>query len=254
MSAERGDATELVVARIRASIRRGDLKSGDQLPPERELATRYGVSRPSVRSALKTLSGMGVVQIRRGAGTFIVGGPPILHSEPLSYLAALHGFTPRQMFESRLVLEVETAALAAQRATPDQVVELSDQTTAMFASLDDPDAFLLHDIRFHRAVGAASDNPVLAALVEMVASIFQQVRQQSIRGARDLKLAAEEHRAIYQAIRAKDPARARTAMREHLLRAGRTQMIEKMSPGTMEASEPAVTGGGAPGESNDRQT
>jgi GntR family transcriptional regulator, transcriptional repressor for pyruvate dehydrogenase complex len=222
-------AAELVVDRVRALIEGGQLRSGDRLPAERELARELGVSRPSVRSGLKTLAAMGVVQIRQGAGTFITAGPPKLDSEPLSFLAALHGFTRSQMFEARLVLEVTVAGLAADRTrhAPERLIAISDETTGMFASLDNPDAFLDHDIRFHRAVAAAADNPILSSLVDMVSTMFRELRQRTIRNAHDFKLADEEHRMIYQAIRAHDPDRSRRAMSEHLQRALRTQMQEE---------------------------
>jgi GntR family transcriptional repressor for pyruvate dehydrogenase complex len=169
---------------------------------------------------------MGVVQIRQGAGTFITAGPPVLGSEPLSFLAALHGFTSGQMFEARLSLELSVAALAAERATADSLMIIADETTAMFASMGDPEAFLQHDIRFHRAVAAAAANPVLSALVDMVASLFERVRRDTIRNAQDLRQAAEEHRAIYQALRAHDPDQARRTMNDHLRRAQLTQSLE----------------------------
>jgi GntR family transcriptional regulator, transcriptional repressor for pyruvate dehydrogenase complex len=219
-------AAELVVAQVRGLIERGEVRSGDRLPPERELAQQLGVSRPSVRSGLKSLAAMGVVQIRQGAGTFITGGPPVLGSEPLQFLAALHGFSRAQMFEARLVLEVAVAGLAAERAAPDTLMVISDETTGMFASLDQPGPFLDHDIRFHQAVAAASGNPILGSVVEMVAKIFYEFRQARIHAAKDLKLAAEEHRAIYQAIRAGDPERARTAMGDHLRRSAKSQAQE----------------------------
>jgi GntR family transcriptional repressor for pyruvate dehydrogenase complex len=220
-------AADSVVAHVRDGIQRGLFKSGDRLPPERDLAHKLGVSRPSVRSGLHALAGMGVVRIRQGAGTFIMGGPPALDSEPLNMLAALHGFTRSQMFEARVSLEVQVAGMAAQRATAETLIAISDETTAMFASLDNPDAFLVHDIRFHRGVAAAADNPVLCAVVEMVSTAFHRLRQQTIGRARDLKDAAEEHRAIYQAIRARDVERARRAMADHLRRAERTQALEE---------------------------
>ncbi|RPJ71453.1 MAG: FadR family transcriptional regulator [Acidobacteria bacterium] len=223
---EKIPATDVVVARIRKAIERGELKSGDRLPPERELAVSLGVSRPSIRSGLKTLEGMGVLQIRQGAGTFITGGPPALDAEPLTFLAALHGFSREQMFEARIALEVSVVAFAAERATPDQVIAISDETTAMYASLDQPDTFLVHDIKFHRAIAAAANNPVLASLVEMVSSIFYKARQQTIRFATDLRVAADEHRGIYQAIRGHDVERARKAMTDHLRRAELTQTTE----------------------------
>jgi GntR family transcriptional repressor for pyruvate dehydrogenase complex len=174
---------------------------------------------------------MGVVQIRQGAGTFITGGPPVLASEPLSFMAALHGFTRAQMFEARLVLEVAVAGLAAERAAPEKVMAISDETTEMFASLDAPGTFLEHDIRFHQAVAAASDNPILATLVEMVSKLFYQLRRESIGVATDKKQAAEEHRLIYQAIRSRDAGRAREAMANHLRRAALTQAQEASAPG-----------------------
>ncbi len=219
-------AAELVVSRIRALIESAEVRSGDRLPPERDLAQQLGVSRPSVRSGLKSLAAMGVVQIRHGAGTFIADGPPVLGSEPLSFLAALHGFSRAQMFEARLVLEVAVAGLAAERAAPDKVMAISDETTEMFASLDAPNTFLDHDIRFHQAVAAASDNPILASVVEMVAKLFYEFRRKTISVAKDMKVAAEEHRAIYRAIRTRDVERARQAMGDHLRRAALTQAAE----------------------------
>jgi len=235
-------AAEIVVSRVRSSIESGELRSGDRLPAERELARRLGVSRPSVRSGLKSLAAMGVVQIRQGAGTFITAGPPTLGSEPLSFLAALHGFTRAQMFEARHVLEVTVAGIAAERAkqSPERVIAISDETTGMFASLEDPDRFLDHDIRFHRAVAAVADNPILSSLVEMVSALFRELRQGTIRRARDLRQAADEHLAIYQAIRAHDPERSRRAMSDHLQRAQKSQAQEESAPTDPRNAEPSV--------------
>jgi GntR family transcriptional regulator, transcriptional repressor for pyruvate dehydrogenase complex len=232
-------AAELVVTRVRGLIERGEVRSGDRLPPERDLAQQLGVSRPSVRSGLKSLAAMGVVQIRQGAGTFITGGPPVLASEPLRFLAALHGFSRAQMFEARLVLEVAVAGLAAERAVPDKLMVISDETTGMFASLDQPEVFLDHDIRFHQAVALASGNPILASVVEMVSKMFYELRHSRIHVAKDLKQAAEEHRAIYQAIRTGEPERARTAMGDHLRRSALAQAQE--DHGTFDTPDQAYT-------------
>ena len=101
---------------MRALIDRGELRRGDRLPAERDLATQIGVSRPTVRAGLRALAAMGVVRSRHGSGTYIPDGPPALGSEPLSFLAALHGFTREEMYEARRILEVGAAALAAERA------------------------------------------------------------------------------------------------------------------------------------------
>ena len=146
---------------MRALIERGELRRGDRLPAERDLAAQIGVSRPTVRAGLRALAAMGVVRSRHGSGTFIPDGPPALGSEPLSFLAALHGFTRDEMYEARRILEVGAAGLAAERATPEQTATLADEVAGLFASLENPAVFLVHDINFHRSVAAASGNPIV---------------------------------------------------------------------------------------------
>jgi GntR family transcriptional regulator, transcriptional repressor for pyruvate dehydrogenase complex len=220
-------ATEQVVARVYELIKRDDLKPGDRLPPERELAKLLGISRPSLRSGLSSLISMGVLQSRQGAGTFIVDGPPALDSEPLRLLAKLHGFSFDHMFETRLVLEVGAAGLAAERATGDQLATMSEEIAEMFASLKDPQQFLVHDVSFHRAVAAASGNPTLATLVEMVSVILYERRRETIARAHDFNEALDLHRRVYRAIRAHKPDEAREAMREHIVRAQRAFALEE---------------------------
>ena len=165
-----------------------------------------------MRAGLRALAAMGVVRSRHGSGTYIPDGPPALGSEPLSFLAALHGFTREEMYEARRILEVGAAGLAAERAAPDQMATLADEVAGLFASLDDPQVFLVHDINFHRSVAAASGNPIVASLVEMVSALYYERRRDTAARAsdRDLRDAAEMHRRIYQAIRARD-AEARAA-------------------------------------------
>ena len=215
-----------VVEHVRRLIEKGTLGPGDRLPGERDLAQELGVSRPSVRSGLEALEAIGVVVSRRGAGTFIAEGPPDLGIEPLSLLASLHRLTAGEMFEARLVLEVGVAGLAAQHATADALATMADVVSEMFASLEDPKAFLVHDVRFHRAVAAGCGNRVLAALMEMVSAQFYELRKQTIDRARDLKESAEMHRRIYRAIRAHDREAAQAAMTEHLEAARHAQTLE----------------------------
>ncbi len=226
MKSSDGVTAELVVQHVRGLIERGELRPGDRLPAERELAVQLGVSRPSVRAGLRSLAAIGVLQTRHGAGTFITDGPPTLGSEPLSFLAALHGFTRDEMFEARRALEVGVAGLAAERANDEQIATIAEEITGMFAALDDPQTFLIHDIRFHRSVAEASGNPILASLVEMVSALFYEQRRKTAQHGRDLKESAHLHRAIYHAIRAHDPKRASAAMSEHLSVAQQAQALE----------------------------
>jgi GntR family transcriptional repressor for pyruvate dehydrogenase complex len=222
-----GQATEHVVARVYELIKRDDLKPGDRLPPERELAKHLGISRPSLRAGLSSLISMGVLQSRQGAGTFIVDGPPALDSEPLRLLAQLHGFSFDNMFETRTILEVGAAGLAAERATAEHLAVMSDEIAEMFAALKEPQQFLVHDIGFHRAVAAACGNPTLATLVEMVSAILYERRRDTIDRAHDFNEALELHRRVYRAIRARKPDEAREAMREHIVRAQRAFALEE---------------------------
>lgn len=230
--AEAPSTRDRVVEHVRRLIESGALRPGDRLPGERDLAHELGLSRPSVRSGLEALESMGVVVSRRGAGTFIADGPPDLGSEPLSLLASLHRFTPGEMFEARLVLEVGIAGLAARNAAAEQLAAMAEETTEMFAALADPAAFLRHDVRFHRAVAAGCGNRVLAALMEMVAAQFYELRKETVEHARDLRDSAEMHRRIFRAIRSRDAEGARLAMAEHLEKARQAQDQEARAGGT----------------------
>src|SRR4051794_14156564 len=225
-------STEQVVSFVRALIEKGELRRGDRLPAERDLAMQIGVSRPTVRAGLRALQAMGVVISRHGSGTYIPDGPPALGSEPLSFQAALHGFTREEMYEARRILEVGAAGLAAERAAPEQLATLADEVAGLFASLEEPRVFLVHDINFHRSVAAASGNPIVASLVEMVSALYYERRRITAERAvdRDLRDAADSHRQIYQAVRARDVEGARRAMSEHLLRSRTYQAKETQSP------------------------
>jgi GntR family transcriptional repressor for pyruvate dehydrogenase complex len=232
------DSTQQVVAHVRNLIEQGALKPGDRLPAERDLAARVGVSRPTVRAGLRALAAIGVVQSRHGSGTYIPDGPPSLGTDALSFLAALHGFTRDEMYEARRILEVGAAGLAAKRATPDQIATMAEEVASLFAALADPQVFLVHDINFHRAVAAASGNPILASLVEMVSALSYERRRDTAARAsgRDMRDAAEIHRRIYQAIRAHDADEAGRAMQTLLMQASAHQAQEAGGP------EPAGTG------------
>ena len=222
-----GQTTD-VLAYVRALIERGEIGPGDRLPPERALATDIGVSRPTLRGGLQALAAMGVVQSRRGSGTYIPAGPPSLSSTPLRFMASLHGVTRDQLFEARQILEGEVAALAAMRATPQQLSALADVVSELFASLADPQQFLVHDVNFHRLVADASGNPALTSLVGMVVGVFFERRRTNASRAtpRNLDDAARMHRRIYRAIRTQDAEGARAAMHEHLARARAFQAAE----------------------------
>jgi GntR family transcriptional repressor for pyruvate dehydrogenase complex len=234
---DKPDSAANVVAHVRGLIDRGALGPGARLPPERDLALQVGVSRPTVRAGLRTLAALGVVRSRRGSGTYIPEGPPTLGNDALSFLAALHKFTGDDVYEARRILEVGGAGLAAERATPDQLATLADEVAGLFATMNDRQAFLVHDINFHRVTAAASGNPIVATLVEMVSALYYERRRATAERAvdRDLRDAADAHRRIYQAVRAHDVDGARRLMNEHLLQAWSYQAQENAIPQAVHA-------------------
>lgn len=227
----RGATSAEVVVQLREMIHRGELRPGDRLPPERDLAKMLGVSRPTLRAGIRSLAAVGVLQSRQGAGTFVVkaDGPPALDSSPLSLMASLHGYTAGEMFEARRALEMAVARLAAERATGEQLATMAEEVAGMYASLEDPEQFLVHDVRFHQAIAAASGNRILTALMNMVAKVLFDIRIKTINNATDLKESAEMHRRIYRAIRERDPEAASGAMQDHLIRAQRGWELEDES-------------------------
>jgi GntR family transcriptional repressor for pyruvate dehydrogenase complex len=223
-----GTTAEEVVTRLREMIHGGELRSGDRLPPERDLAKKLGVSRPTLRAGIRSLSAVGVLKSKQGAGTFVVeaDASPALDSNPLRLMASLHGFSSAEMFEARLILEMAISGLAAERATSEHIAALAEELAEMFATLDVPEEYLVHDMRFHQVIAAASGNRIITALMNMVASILFDVRSKTVHRAHDLKESADMHRLIFRAIREGNIEAARNAMRDHLLLAQKAQTEE----------------------------
>jgi GntR family transcriptional repressor for pyruvate dehydrogenase complex len=224
----KGTSSEEVVTQIREMIQRGDLNFAERLPPERDLAKLLGVSRPTLRAGIRSLVALGVLQSKQGAGTFVVEAEdsPSLDSSPLQMLAALHGFKSEEMFEARLGLEMTIAGLAAERATPEQIASMADEVSEMFASIENPEQYLIHDMQFHQIIAAASGNRILTALMNMVATVLFENRSKTVKFALDLKDSAEQHRQIYRSIREHSVEKAREAMRFHLMSTQKSQAKE----------------------------
>ena len=223
-----GSTAEDVVSRLRDMIHSGELSSGDRLPPERDLAKVLGVSRPTLRAGLRSLSAVGILQSRQGSGTFVVEAEesPTLDTSALRLLSALHGFTSDEMFQARLALEMSIVALAAENASVEQITLLAEAIAGMYASLDDPEQYLVFDMQFHQLVAAASGNGILTALMNMIAAILYDYRRKTVKRATDLKESAEQHHNIYRAIREHNSDSARQAMRVHLIETQRAQRME----------------------------
>jgi len=222
--------TMQVVNHIRALIESGSLQAGDKIPPERELARVLKVSRASLRTGIGYLAAMGVMKVRHGVGTFVADGPPEFGKSSLSLMGALHGFQPWQMFEARLILESSLAAFAAERGKEEHYTALAEELAEMYATLDSPADYLIHDVLFHRIISQASGNPILATLMETVTSALYDQRRKTVERSHDLRESAEMHRDIFRAIRGRNPAEARRLMEQHLRMAESAQGLERSTP------------------------
>ncbi len=208
--------TMRVVDHFSAMIEDGRLHPGDQIPPERDLARSLKMSRASLRAGIGYLAAMGVMNVRHGVGTFVADGPPELGKASISLMGALHGFQPWQMFEARKILEGQLAALAAERGTEAHFTALAEELAEMYATINDPAEYLIHDVRFHRMIAKAAGNPILAALMETVTSALYDDRRKTAERSRGLKQSADLHKELYRAMRAKNSAEAQALMEHHL--------------------------------------
>lgn len=216
-----------VVNHVRSLIEKGTLKPGDQIPPERDLARTLKVSRASLRAGIGHLAALGVMKIKHGVGTFVSDDPPDFGRASLSFIVALHGFQPWQMFEARILVESGLAALAAERGKEDHHAILAEEVTEMFASIERPGEYLIHDVLFHRTIAQASGNPILASIMETLTSSMYDQRRKTVENATDLRESAAMHHEIYRAIRGRKAADARRLTEEHLRMAQTAQGMER---------------------------
>jgi len=218
-----------VVNHVRTLIENGTLQPGDKIPPEREFARTLKISRASLRTGIGYLAAMGVMKVRHGVGTFVADGPPDLGKASLSFMGALHGFQSWQMFEARIILESNLAALAAERGKAEHHGALAEELAEIVASVDSPKDYLIHDVLFHRIVAKASGNPILAAIMETITSSMYDKRRKTVERAIDLRQSAEMHRKIYRAISGRKALEARKLMEQHLRLAQAAQGMERPS-------------------------
>jgi GntR family transcriptional repressor for pyruvate dehydrogenase complex len=170
------------------------------------------------------------MKVRHGVGTFISDGPAKFSKASMSLMGALHGFQFWQMFEARVIMEGNLAALAAERGKPEHHAALAEEVAEMYAVADTPGDFLKHDVLFHRIIAQASGNPILAALIDTVTSAMYEQRKETVQRADYLREMAEMHREIFRAIHTRNPVEARKLMENHLRRAESAQNMEIPSP------------------------
>src|ERR1700757_1691 len=208
---------EQIVEQVEDSISRGQLKPGDQLPAERDLAQRFGVSRTAVREAVKTLREKGLVEAYSGRGTFVTNGTSHAIRHSLDLMIRIN---PQEgsanLAELRLVLEPEIAGLAAPRIEEQLAATMREAVAVMDRNLHDPDAYVEADLDFHLALAEAAGNPLIFSLLDSIVGLLreQRVRIFSVDGGPER--GQFHHKKILAAVEKRDAEAAREAMRAHL--------------------------------------
>ena len=213
---QRDALPDRIAARLIDLIKERQLKAGDRLPPERELAASMGVSRSSLREALRALAMLGVAEMRHGDGTYLTALQPDTLMRPVGLVLALSDSGLEELFEARKLVEPGLAALAAQRISDADAAELQRSAEASAAALEDPEAFMFADIELHAKIARAASNAVLERLLDSIAGMGIASRRRTGRLAPVREQSARDHHAIAAAIAAHDPQEASAAMLRHL--------------------------------------
>src|SRR5271156_5954477 len=207
--------TTTLIAEIKGMIASGVLSPGSRLPAERDLAKQFHVNRASVRQVLKVLEMMGVLTQRVGDGTYLSTSAEAILNEPLDFLILLDDLSHHELFETRLIVEPELTARAAERATTEDIAALRAAVTAMEKSKNTKER-LSADMAFHDAIFRASGNRICQLLFKQIhRTVLTSMAHLSNRVTLERPLMY--HRRIYKAIRERDAEGARQAMREHIL-------------------------------------
>src|SRR5712692_6306310 len=208
---------EQIVQQVEESIHKGALKPGNQLPPERELAHQFGVSRTAVREAVKALREKGLVEAYPGRGTFVTDGTSHAIRQSLDRMIRIgqpEGST--YLAEVREILEPEIAALAATRADAEDLTSMHEAVSIMDKAKRDSDAFIEADLDFHLALAEAAANPLILSLIDSIVGLLREQRMRVFQVEGGPERGQFHHKRILEAIERHDPIAAREAMKAHL--------------------------------------
>lgn len=207
---------EDIVRQVKALIADGRLKSGDRLPPERELAERFRVSRTSVREALRSLQSRGLIDIRAGEGAFVRDVSVEALIEPLALVILPYREAVAELFEARRLLEPVIAALAARRATRDELAEMERLLAEQAREVSAGRTGMAQDSALHSAIAQSAHNRAIVRIVSALMDLLAQSREESLHTPGRPTRSHQDHRRILGAIRRGDEAGASRAMLEHL--------------------------------------
>ncbi|QGU95765.1 FCD domain-containing protein [Clostridium bovifaecis] len=209
---------EQVINQIKTMIQDGTLKRGDKLPSERDLVEQLGVSRASIREALRVLEIVGLVECKQGEGNFIRSTFQDSLFEPLSIMFMLNECKVEEIFDLRKVMETETAALAAKEVTDAELKEMRDLIDEMKISEDEEERVKV-DRKFHYKIAQASRNFLIVNILNTVSTLmdsFIKDARRNIINNQHKDIIDEQHERILKGLKNRNPGEAAEAMRIHM--------------------------------------
>ncbi|MCL4264912.1 MAG: FadR family transcriptional regulator [Anaerolineae bacterium] len=213
---ERAALPEQITERILHMIKERQLRPGDKLPAERELAAMMNVGRPALREALRALAMMNVIEIRQGAGAYVTELETAQLVQHLDFVFSLNDAAILDLFDARKIVEVGIIELAAQRITDDEIVELEACLEESIQSMHDAELFLLADLELHTQITRAARNPILNRLMESIHQLGLVSRRRTGHLPGVTEQSTADHQRIVAALASRDPVAARAAMLAHL--------------------------------------
>lgn len=191
---------EIVIEQIKEIVKRGELKSGDKLPSERDLCEKLEVSRASVREALKSLQMLGLIESKHGEGNFINENFENSLLEPLSIVFLLLGSKSEDVLELRKIIEPETAAIAAKNITDEQLIELKEIMDELNNN-SDIEACAILDKKFHYKIAQATGNHLISTIMFSISSLVEKYIENSKVHTINKILVKNHHEEIWRALK-----------------------------------------------------
>ncbi|NLA75017.1 MAG: FadR family transcriptional regulator [Deltaproteobacteria bacterium] len=212
--------SDRVYSQIRDMIYRGELRAGEKLSSEREMALALNVGRPTVREAIQKLIDQGLIESRRGVGTFVLGNDTRKSNKPLLQLLNGHDFTIVDLLEVRLVLESSSAALAAKRATDEDIRIIEQSLSRLLDARDSLERNLDNELSFHMNIAYAAKNIVHVHLMKSFYDLLYYGMNLAfptlIKDEKLDEMTFDQHITIFNAIKNRDPELAARSMENHI--------------------------------------
>ncbi len=215
-SVKRQRVSDEIVGQVRALISEGVLKPGDRLPPERELIREFGVSRPSLREALKSLVAQGFLEVKQGDRTFVKSITSEKLQDPLSLLLKADSKKIFDLIEVRKAMEAWGAFHAAQRGSEEDVKQLEEIIEEMKEALDEGKSCEKQDADFHLAMAQATHNTIQTHIMSTIYDLLRESVARVFRDQGKAKKLFNQHYRIFSAIKNRSPDKARERVLEHL--------------------------------------